>query len=149
MKALILLAVIVIVVLVGIFTKDKTFTHRLSLAVDILFATTLWSGYDVTISARAGMAVRAKALSQPYSNFLVFLAYLLNKVQANHVELAIQADVMRCVSALMYLGVTDAGKLEVAGKAPLPVDVVAPSTVVVEVPTPPVPSSAALSPPGA
>lgn len=140
MKLLALLIVVMIVVLVGIFTKDKTFTHRLALAVDILFASMLWSGYDVTVSSRAGMAVRAKISGLKYSKSLVLVAWLLNKIQANHVELAITDDVTRASDALKYLGVASIIGAVPASPTPLPG---------VPAPAAPAPAPAASAPPAA
>lgn len=111
----------VLATLLGIFTKQKTFTHRLALCVDILCASLIWSGYDVTISSRAGMAVRAKSAGKPYSKFLIVLAYLLNKLQANHVNLAIGEDATRATETLLYLAVPfTVGPLPVTAALPVP-----------------------------
>lgn len=111
----------IVLMIVGAVAKAPTFTHRLALCVDILFASLLWSSYDVTISARAGISVRNKAAGKPYSRLLILLAYILNKIEANHVELAIQADTIRGVGALMYLQVPEAGSIVLAGRAPVAV----------------------------
>lgn len=105
MQFILFVLTFLVLLVVGAVSKEKTFTRKFAVAVDILFATLLWSSYDVTISARAGIAVRAKAAKQPYSKLLVLLAYVLNKVEANHVELAIEADIDRAMSALAYMGI--------------------------------------------
>lgn len=105
MKFILFVLTFLVLLIVGVVSKEKTFTRKFAVGVDILFATLLWSSYDVTISSRAGIAVRAKAAKQPYSKLLVLLAYLLNKVEPNHVELAIEADIERMGSAMKYLGV--------------------------------------------
>lgn len=115
MTLLLCLLVFLVLIVVGVVSKEKTFTRKLAVAVDMLAATLLWSAYDITISSRAGIAVRLKTAKQPYSKLLVMLAYVLNKIDANHVELAIQADIMRGTSALLYLRIAEA-----AGTSPAP-----------------------------
>jgi hypothetical protein len=71
----------------------------LARTVDILLCGWIWRDYDITISSMAGLAMRA--IRPPLWAHLLHV--LLNRIQANHCELAIQADIERCQQALKML----------------------------------------------
>lgn len=92
---------LIVLLIVGTVAKEKTWTHRIAVAVDILTASVVWSQYDVTISAQCGLEMRkAPVLS---NKWLCRLGWVLNKLQANHCELAIAADFQRACDAARYL----------------------------------------------
>lgn len=79
---------------------SNTYTHTIAVAVDVFTASILWNSYDVTISSRCGLALRGVG---GHPEWMKSLGRLLNKIQANHCELAIQADMQRAKNAIAYL----------------------------------------------
>ena len=80
---------------------SNTYTMVLARAVDIFACTLIWRDYDVTISSMCGLQLRMKN-PRPWARFL---GGLLNKLQANHCELAIIADLTRAKATLTMLGI--------------------------------------------
>lgn len=91
---------------------SNTYTHTLAIAVDMLTAATFWNQEDVTVStlcrivqlADAGegdfvMRLGTLKLSASQVDFLRWLAPRLDRLQANHCELARQADGARALKA--------------------------------------------------
>lgn len=77
-----------------------TYTHTLAIAADMGTASIFWNREDVTVSSLCGLELR-----KPAGNwFLRALGRLLNRVQANHCELAIAADRARAQSTIALLG---------------------------------------------
>jgi hypothetical protein len=68
-------------------------------ALDVFFACCIWRDYDVTISAWTGLDLR-KPTPQHWSRIL---GWILNRIQPNHCELAIAADIERAQAALIIL----------------------------------------------
>lgn len=73
---------------------------KLAIAVDILFASFLWDKPDVTISSLCGLALRANPKVRTFNGYL---GRILNKIQPNHCELAIQFDIQRAQDILKVL----------------------------------------------
>ena len=90
-----------VLVTFGAFAKATSWSHRFAVAVDILTASIVWSTYDVTISSRCGWALRVPTR---WNFLLCWLGVILNHVEKNHCELAIQADRDRALLALAFLG---------------------------------------------
>lgn len=77
---------------------SRTYTHALVIAVDMLGSAILWSRKtaDVTISAMCGLELRKTQYpGMVYSRRLVWLARVLNRIQAGHCEAAIASDMER------------------------------------------------------
>lgn len=82
---------------------SNTYTHTIAIGVDMLTASVLWNRSDVTVSSLCGLE-----LLKPSGVWsLRALGRLLNKLQANHCELAIQADILRAQRALRLLTASD------------------------------------------
>lgn len=62
-------------------------------------ASVFWNKDDVTVSSLCGLALRQ---GRSYS-LLGRLGFVLNKIQTNHCELAIQADLSRAQSTIALL----------------------------------------------
>lgn len=73
---------------------------NLARAVDVMFASWFWRKDDVTISALCGMTLRK---DPKVRNFNGYLGRLLNRIQANHCELAIADDRARAEAVLKVL----------------------------------------------
>lgn len=84
---------------------DQTYTHALAIGADMLGSEVAFSndGADITISSMCGLELRKRTLGQPYSQSLVDLGEALNKIQLDHCELAITADLVRCQTAIVKL----------------------------------------------
>ncbi len=80
---------------------DNSYVFVLARTIDILFCGWIWRQYDLTISAECGLELR-KATPRIWA--IVLGRWFLNKLQANHCELAIQADRYRAHAALQILG---------------------------------------------
>lgn len=78
---------------------SNTYSHTLVIAVDIFTASTFWNTEDVTVSSLSGLALRKGEIN----TFLAHLGNLLNKIQNDHCELAIAADLSRCAQASALL----------------------------------------------
>lgn len=98
MKILFLLLVLIIV---GIFSKQQSWTKRFDLAFDIFTLSMFVKVYGVTISSACGLALRANPTG---TTFLHKLGRILNKIQTNHCELAIIDDGERLKAALIFIG---------------------------------------------
>lgn len=68
-------------------------------AVDIFWATLVWRDYGITISSLTGLQLRR---TNP-AWWAKALGWVLNHIQPNHCELAIQSDIMRAYNALTIL----------------------------------------------
>jgi hypothetical protein len=64
-------------------------------SVDILACSWIWRDYDITISSMAGLELRKPAPAR----WARVLGGILSKLQTNHCELAIVADLARVVAA--------------------------------------------------
>ena len=71
---------------------------KILLYLDILFQSLIWRDPGITISARCGIAMRH---GNPWG--WVILGRILNKIQSNHCELAIQNDRVRALQVLKEL----------------------------------------------
>ena len=80
---------------------NNTYTMVLARAVDIFACTLIWRDYDVTISSMCGLHLRT-ANPRWWARLL---GGLLNKLQTNHCELAIIADLTRAKTTLTMLGI--------------------------------------------
>ena len=80
---------------------NNTYTMVLARAVDIFACTLIWRDYDVTISSMCGLQLRT-ANPRWWARLL---GGLLNKLQTNHCELAIIADLTRAKTTLTMLGI--------------------------------------------
>lgn len=87
---------------------SNTYSHNLLYALDIVGAVVFWNQADVTISALCRLVQLADSEGAPWTYrlgglklygwqtwVLRHLAPILNKIQANHCELARQADLAR------------------------------------------------------
>ncbi len=79
---------------------NQTYAVVVARCLDILVAGWLWREYDITISAHAGLALR---LETPPIWAIVLGRWVLNKIEANHCELAVAADYERAQLALKLL----------------------------------------------
>jgi hypothetical protein len=68
----------------------------LARTIDICACGWIWRNYDITISSMCGLELRKIAPKK----WAVILGGILNKIQANHCELAIAADIERAMQAL-------------------------------------------------
>jgi hypothetical protein len=80
---------------------SNTYSHTLAIAIDILTASIFWNVEDVTVSSLCGLALR----SGRSSSFLGRLGRVLNRIQSNHCELAIAADLARAEACRTLLTV--------------------------------------------
>lgn len=86
---------------------EKTYTHAIAIAADMFGSALRFSntGADITISSMCGLELRKQQWNvHEGTNYslcedLIWLGKILNKIQANHCELAIQADLDRLVIA--------------------------------------------------
>ena len=81
---------------------NNAYTMVLARAVDIFACTLIWRDYDVTISSMCGLQLRT---AKP-ALWARLLGGMLNKLQTNHCELAIIADLTRAKTTLTMLGMT-------------------------------------------
>lgn len=100
MHTLIDLAVLVVLILVGVFSKEQTWARRFSVSIDILTFSLFERQYDVTISSWCGLQIRDGASGNKFGRAL---GWVLNHLQANHCEQAITADAKRATDAIFYL----------------------------------------------
>ena len=80
---------------------NNAYTMVLARAIDILACTLIWRDYDVTISSMCGLQLRTATPAR----WARLLGGLLNKLQTNHCELAILADLGRAKATLTMLGI--------------------------------------------
>ena len=78
---------------------SNTYSHTLAIAVDMLTASIFWNDEDVTVSSLCGVALRKGQTT----TFLARLGKILNKIQANHCEMAITADKARAAQTITFL----------------------------------------------
>lgn len=78
---------------------SNTYSHTLAISVDVLTASVFWNVENVTVSSLAGIALRRGETT----TFLARLGKVLNKIQTNHCELAVAADLARQASATTLL----------------------------------------------
>lgn len=78
---------------------SNTYSHTLAIAVDILTASVFWNVEDVCVSSLAGLSLRKRETN----TFLARLGALLSKIEANHCELSIAADLDRMVEGTTLL----------------------------------------------
>lgn len=81
--------------------SSKSYIRVIALAVDIMFAGWIWRQYDITISAECGLALRKET---PPIWAIVLGRWILNKLETNHCELAIEGDRLRAKEVLQLLG---------------------------------------------
>lgn len=89
-----------VLLIVGVFSKAKTWTRRFDIALDIFTLTLFSKVYGVTISSACALALRADPNG---TTILHKLGRLLNKVNPGHCEAAIVADTARLNAGLAYL----------------------------------------------
>jgi len=77
-----------------------TYAGKVLLAIDDLAATLIWRNYGISVSAMTGLALR---LQDP-PRWAKVLGWVLNHIEANHCELAIQDDLWRNEQARAVLG---------------------------------------------
>lgn len=87
----------------------KTYTHAICIGADMFGSALRFSntGADITISSMCGLELRKRRwnelrpaqLQYKLNEDLIWLGEILNKIQANHCELAIEADLDRLVTA--------------------------------------------------
>jgi hypothetical protein len=78
---------------------SKGYAIVLARSVDIMLAGWVWRTADVTISSLCGLELRKPAPRK----WARILGWILNHLQRNHCELAIQADRERAQQALQIL----------------------------------------------
>jgi hypothetical protein len=78
------------------------YVFKVLLYIDMFVAALIWRDSGVTISSYAGLALRQPT---PPIWALILGRGILNKIQANHCELAIEHDIERAKEALVILGV--------------------------------------------
>lgn len=78
---------------------SNTYSHTLAIAVDMATASVFWNKEDITVSSLCGLALRANRST----SFPGRLGAILNKIQTNHCELAIQADLTRAQAIITLL----------------------------------------------
>ena len=78
---------------------DKTYVHHVMLYIDIFLCALLTNNPNMTLSARCGLNMRRKDAPKRWT----ILGATLNKIQNNHCELAITADLDRSLVATKIL----------------------------------------------
>ena len=82
------------------YTFNNAWAIVILRALDVFWACVVWRDYDITISSYTGLELRKP---QP-KLWARWLGWVLDHIQANHCNLAIQADTERCRDALVILG---------------------------------------------
>lgn len=77
-----------------------TWTYIVARAADVFTASVIWKRDDVTVSSLCGLELRAGTKGDPT---MQRLGRFLNRLQANHCELAIAADIARAQGAIKLL----------------------------------------------
>lgn len=98
---------VLVLLVVGVFSKAKTWTRRFDIALDIFTLTLFSKVYGVTISSACALALRAEPNG---TTILHKLGRLLNKVNPGHCEAALVADAERLSLALAYINSVAAPK---------------------------------------
>ncbi len=78
---------------------NNSYGVLLARTIDVLTCSWLWRDYDCTISSMTGLELRKAAPAR----WARVLGWCLNHIEANHCELAIQADIFRAHTALLVL----------------------------------------------
>lgn len=86
-------------VLPGTTRYNTGYVVLLARCIDILVGGWIWRDYDITISAQTGLECR-KAHPRLWARLL---GSLLNRLEANHCELAITCDMERAAQAIDIL----------------------------------------------
>jgi hypothetical protein len=89
---------------IGVFANEGTFTHRVAIGVDMLFAVVFLQRFDITLSSWAGIE------SQQGNRIASLLRNLLERIQPNHCAQAVEADKHRAMLTLAYLSSFDHAK---------------------------------------
>ncbi len=79
---------------------QRGYAYKVLLYLDILGCSVIWRDPDVTISSETGLAMRKP--NPP--RWAKVLNAVLNRIQPNHCQLAIQDDIDRAKRAIVYLG---------------------------------------------
>lgn len=79
---------------------NKAWVICVARCIDICIGGWIWRDYDITISAQTGLAMRG--VNPP--RWARILGGFLNKLEANHCELAITCDYERAELAMKILG---------------------------------------------
>lgn len=94
---------------------DRTYSHNMLLALDMWGAAVFWNRPDITISSMCGLVMLADQHAEWRPNVeglklyrwqiavLRFLGPILNRIQANHCQLAIYADIQRAQQLMSTL----------------------------------------------
>ena len=77
-----------------------TWTYIVARSADVFTASVIWNEADVTVSSICGLELRAGSKGDPT---LQRLGRFLNRLQKNHCELAIAADLARAQAAVKML----------------------------------------------
>ena len=95
------LALLVIYLILGVVNQGKGhhYNYKLALFVDLFFCAAIWRDADITISSMCGLELRSRVPVW----WAKVLGGLLNRIQANHCELAIKDDMLRCGLAMSIL----------------------------------------------
>jgi hypothetical protein len=93
--------IVILTVIAGIFSGSGTWTRMFAVGFDIFCNAITGGTFDITISARAGIAERnGKKWGKGMS-------YFLSKCEPNHCQLAIQADIDRARAVIEKLSPYD------------------------------------------
>jgi hypothetical protein len=79
---------------------NRGYAVTVARVLDIAVAGWIWRQYDITISAECGLALR---LETPPIWAIVIGRWFLNRIEANHCELAIAADYARAQAVELLL----------------------------------------------
>ena len=86
-----------LLVLIGLYTGNHTFTRFFALAFDMFWNVVSGGSLDMTISSRAGVAtIQGKKWGRDMS-------WCLGKLEPNHCNLAIQGDIDRAKAVIAAL----------------------------------------------
>jgi len=78
---------------------DNGYVFKVLIAVDIFVCSIVWRDADITISSMTGLELRKPNPKK----WAVVLGWVLNHIQKNHCEMAIESDIDRAYSALLIL----------------------------------------------
>jgi hypothetical protein len=99
--ALSLCALILLLIIVGLFTGGNTFTRIVALGFDMFCNVITGGQLDVTISSRSGIAQQqGKKLGK-------FMVWWLDKLQKDHCNIAIHNDIDRAKAVIVKLSPYD------------------------------------------
>jgi len=95
-------------IIAGVFSSDRTWMKLFAVGFDVFINIITGGTFDITISARAGMAeIDGKKWGK-------YMSYWLGKCEKNHCQLAIQADIDRAKLVIAQLSPYDARNKPVA-----------------------------------